>query len=161
MATRLDARQWVSLVTKYSGDGDVPQRDTLVGVSVTLAARLLGVTRSRIHQLLKTKKLFTVDVYDETDRRIGHMVTFRSIEHRRRTALAGRERSSLARYCAADPDVAGGAEAGTLPAVLRRGAAALLRARRSPRQDGALQGEYGHAGARGDQPPLGLGGEGA
>jgi len=58
----------------------------LVGVSVTLAARLLGVSRSRVHQLLKAKKLAAVGVYDEQQIRIGHMVTLASIARRRRTA---------------------------------------------------------------------------
>ncbi len=66
--------------------GATPKRDSLIGVSVTLAARLLGISRSRVHQLLNAKKLAAVDVYDEQRTRIGHMVTLASISHRRRTA---------------------------------------------------------------------------
>jgi hypothetical protein len=60
-------------------------RDNLVGVSVTLAAWLLGVSRARVHQLLNLKKLTAVDVFDEQQARIGHMVTLASIERRRRS----------------------------------------------------------------------------
>ena len=62
-----------------------PKRDRLIGISVTLAARLLGISRARVHQLLRSKKLRAVDVYDERNARIGHMVTLASIERRRRT----------------------------------------------------------------------------
>ena len=82
MAKVLDAQQWANMVVQA---GEAPARDRLVGVSVTLASRLLGVSRSRIHQLLKEKKLAIVDVYDERRTRIGHLVTLASIAHRRRT----------------------------------------------------------------------------
>jgi len=82
MAKTLQARQWVSMVRE---SGVTPRRDSLLGVSVTLAARLLGVSRSRVHQLLNARKLAAVDVYDERRIRIGHMVTLASISHRRRT----------------------------------------------------------------------------
>ena len=76
-------REWVTLLRSPL---DASALINLVGVSVTLAARLLGVSRSRVHQLLKTKKLAAVDVYDEHQIRIGHMVTLASIARRRRTA---------------------------------------------------------------------------
>ena len=79
VAQALHVNDWVSMVKS------TPKRDTLIGVSVTLAARLLGVSRARVHQLLRSKKLRVVDVYDERHTRIGHMVTLASIEHRRRT----------------------------------------------------------------------------
>lgn len=60
-------------------------RDHLLGVSVTLAAHLLGVSRARVHQLLRARKLTAIDVYDDRKARIGHMVTFASIAQRRRT----------------------------------------------------------------------------
>ena len=82
MATQFGIDKWVELVKRHEG---TRKRDHLVGVSVTLAARLLGVTRSRVHQLLKARKLVAVDVFDERCTRIGHMVTLASIEHRRRT----------------------------------------------------------------------------
>ncbi len=82
MARTLDAAEWAARVKQCAG---TPERDRLIGLSVTLAARLLGVTRSRVHQLIKTKKLAVMDVYDETHTRIGHLVTIASIEHRRRT----------------------------------------------------------------------------
>ncbi len=81
MAKALQVRDWVSLVRQFAG---TPQRDTLVGVSITLAARLLGVSRSRVHQLLNARKLSAVDVYDERHVRIGHLVTLASISRRQR-----------------------------------------------------------------------------
>jgi hypothetical protein len=82
MAIKLDARKWAALVKE---GGETRERDRLVGVSLTLAARLLDVSRSRVHQLVKLRKLITVDVFDERQTRIGHMVTLASIAHRRRT----------------------------------------------------------------------------
>jgi hypothetical protein len=82
MARAMQVRQWVAMVREV---GTRPDRDTLIGVSITLAARLLGVSRSRVHQLLKVRKLAAVDVYDEQRTRIGHMVTLASIARRRRT----------------------------------------------------------------------------
>lgn len=72
---------WVQAVRSASTASD---RDHLVGVSVTLAAKLLGVSRSRIHQLVKSSKVSVVDVFDGANR-IGHLVTLASIYHRRRT----------------------------------------------------------------------------
>jgi hypothetical protein len=82
LAKVLQVREWVSLVRQF---GETPKRDRVIGVSATLAARLLGVSRSRVHQLLKARKLLAVDVYDERHTRIGHLVTLASISHRRRT----------------------------------------------------------------------------
>jgi hypothetical protein len=82
MVKALWVDEWVSLVRQA---GTTPKRDSLIGVSVTLAARLLGISRSRVHQLLKTRKLSIVDVYDKRKARIGHFVTLASIAHRRRT----------------------------------------------------------------------------
>ena len=82
MARALYIDEWVSLVTTFA---DTAKRDRLIGVSVTLAARLLGISRARVHQLLRSRKLKTVDVFDERHSRIGHMVTLASIERRRRS----------------------------------------------------------------------------
>jgi hypothetical protein len=82
VAKALDVNDWVSMVKTFA---TTPKRDRLIGVSVTLAARLLGISRARVHQLLRSQKLRAVDVYDERHSRIGHMVTLASIEHRRRT----------------------------------------------------------------------------
>jgi len=87
MSRALDVREWASLVRQFE---TTPKRDSLIGVSVTLAARLLGVSRSRVQQLLKTKKLTVVDAYDERRIRIGHLVTLASIAHRRCTVRARR-----------------------------------------------------------------------
>ena len=82
VAKALHVNDWVSMVKAVA---TTPKRDRLIGVSVTLAARLLGISRARVHQLLRSQKLRAVDVYDESHIRIGHMVTFASIERRRRT----------------------------------------------------------------------------
>jgi hypothetical protein len=81
MVRMFRAPEWTRLVWQSTDGRD---RDKLLGVSVTLAAKLLGVTRSRVHQLVKTRKVSIVDVYD-AGIRIGHLVTLASIEHRRRT----------------------------------------------------------------------------
>jgi hypothetical protein len=81
MAKVLQVREWVSLVRQFGG---TPERDTVMGVSVTLAAWVLGVSRSRVCQLLKGRKLSAVDVYDDRRIRIGHLGTLASIAHRRR-----------------------------------------------------------------------------
>jgi hypothetical protein len=77
-----DVQRWVALIRQYEGK---PERDRLVGVTVKLAARLLGISRSRVHQLLRSRKLVAVNVRDERGARIGHMVSLWSIGHRRRT----------------------------------------------------------------------------
>jgi len=76
------AEQWAARVNTCS---EPQQRDRLLGVSFTLTAKLLGVSRSRVHQLVDSGKLVVVDVFDERVR-IGHLVTFSSIERRRRTS---------------------------------------------------------------------------
>jgi hypothetical protein len=83
MAKVLDAQEWASLVYRSGGTS---QRDSVIGVSVTLAAYLLGVSRSRVQQLLRAEKLAAVDVYDERRVRIGHLITLSSIARRRRAA---------------------------------------------------------------------------
>lgn len=83
MPRALNVCDWVKMVRECD---PTPGRDSILGVSVTLAARLLGISRSRVHQLLRTQKLAAVDVYDERHVRIGHMVTLASIARRRRSA---------------------------------------------------------------------------
>ena len=83
MVRNLQVREWVGLVR----EADVgARRDQLIGVSITLAAHLLGISRARVHQLLRARKLAAIDVYDDRKARIGHMVTLASIAYRRRTA---------------------------------------------------------------------------
>jgi hypothetical protein len=94
MARTLHVNEWVSMVAASAAS---PNRDRLIGVTVTLAGRLLGVSRARVHQLLRAKKLQAVDVYDERRIRIGHMVTLASIEHRRRTVRPRRTQWRSAR----------------------------------------------------------------
>jgi hypothetical protein len=96
MAMALDFEQWVALVKQQ---GETRGRDRLVGVIVTLAARLLDISRSRVHQLLRAKKLTAVDVYDERRTRIGHMVTLavRPVAAIREWQVHGRDMSSAER----------------------------------------------------------------
>jgi len=82
MAHRVEVRRWVARVRKCAS---AAERERFIGVSVTLAARLLYVSRSRVQQLLKAGKLTVIDVLDERRVRIGHLVTIASIERRRRT----------------------------------------------------------------------------
>jgi hypothetical protein len=81
MAKTLAVETWAALVKESAGTG---RRNDFVGVSITLAARLLGVSRSRVHQLVRGKKLNVLDVVDERQARIAHMVTLASIARRQR-----------------------------------------------------------------------------
>jgi hypothetical protein len=71
-----EVSDWVSLVREF---GATPNRDSVIGVSVTHAARLLGVSRSRVHQLLRAKKLAAVDIIRRVVHAYPHVVTFASI----------------------------------------------------------------------------------
>lgn len=82
MMHRYTADHWANCVRLCA---DPKQRDQLLGVSITLAARLLRVSRSRVHQLVNSGKLAVVNVYDG-GARIGHLVTLASIDRRRRTS---------------------------------------------------------------------------
>lgn len=59
------------------------ERDNVTGVPPNLAARLLGVTPSRIFQLIQEEKLDSISVRDESGRRIAHMITLASLDIRR------------------------------------------------------------------------------
>ncbi len=82
MTRTVNAERWAARVRECK---NAVERERFVGVSVTLAARLLGISRSRVQQLVKAGKLSIIDVLDERRVRIGHLVTIASIEHRRRT----------------------------------------------------------------------------
>jgi hypothetical protein len=74
------AKQWRELFHR----SNVRQRDGLIGPPINLAARMLGITRGRIAQLLHEDKLDSVAVIDEhTKVRIAYMITLDSIERRR------------------------------------------------------------------------------
>ena len=96
MAKPYQVEQWVQDITRCTNS---QERDQLVGVSFTLAAELLRVTRSRIHQLAKENKLTVIDVYARKTR-IGHLVTLASIDRRRKTVKPRRTqwRSNRQRY---------------------------------------------------------------
>lgn len=55
----------------------------LHGPPINLAAELLGITRTRVHQLIKEDKLDSVSVYDDFGHRIGHFITQASLDRRR------------------------------------------------------------------------------
>ena len=80
MARVINASQWASLVRQ----SDTAGRDRLLGLSLKLTACVLGITPSRVHQLLKQGKLSAIDVYDEQRQR-SRLVTLESISRRRRT----------------------------------------------------------------------------
>lgn len=83
MAKRyLHADDWAERVSRCTTS---TERDAITGVSLTLTAHLLGVSRCRVHQLVKANKLSVIDVFDGQVR-IGHLVTLASIDHRRKTA---------------------------------------------------------------------------
>ncbi len=82
MQRTVSVSKWAARVRDCA---NAAERERFIGVSMTLAARLLGVSRSRVQQLLKAGKLAVIDVLDERRVRIGHLVTIASIERRRRT----------------------------------------------------------------------------
>ena len=60
------------------------QRDVLTGLPINLAARLLGITRGRIAQLVEEEKLEGIIVRDEiTGARIAYLITLASLDRRR------------------------------------------------------------------------------
>lgn len=58
-------------------------RQELVGPPINLAAEVLGITRTRVHQLITENKLDSVSVYDDFGSRIGHFITQASLDRRR------------------------------------------------------------------------------
>ena len=81
MKKMLPANLWAHAVCSST---TASERDRLIGVTFTLAAKLLDVSRSRVHQLANASKLSVVDVFDG-NARIGHLVTIASIDRRRKT----------------------------------------------------------------------------
>ena len=76
-----NAAQWRELFRRCT----LNQRDRLIGPPINLAARMLGITRGRITQLLKEDKLEAVAVIDEhTKVRIAYTITLESLEQRRK-----------------------------------------------------------------------------
>ena len=60
------------------------QRDALTGLPINLAARLLGISRGRISQLVEEDKLNGIIVRDETtSQRVAYMITLESLDRRR------------------------------------------------------------------------------
>ena len=85
MTRVINASEWASLVRQ----SDTAGRDRLLGLSLKLTACVLGVTPSRVHQLLKQGKLSAIDVYDERRQR-SRLVTLQSIDFRRQTVRSRR-----------------------------------------------------------------------
>ena len=81
MKFRYRADAWCK---RYRGCESARDRLKLVGPPIKLAADVLGVGRTRVHQLIKAGKLDSISVYDEVGHRIGHFVTQASLDRRRR-----------------------------------------------------------------------------
>ena len=59
-------------------------REALIGPPINLAARMLGISRGRIAQLIREDKLDRIVVSDErTQVRIASMISLASLERRR------------------------------------------------------------------------------
>ena len=82
MAKALNVREWVSPVRQFGG---TPKRDTVVGVSITLAAWLLGVSRSRASASERSEAVRGRRVRRTPcqDRSSGHAGLYRSSAARR------------------------------------------------------------------------------
>ena len=81
MQNSYTAQEWRTLFKRCKTR---TEREALMGLPINLAAKLLGIGRSRIHQLLKEEKLDSVSVRDEkTGVRIAHMVTLATLDQRR------------------------------------------------------------------------------
>jgi hypothetical protein len=81
MQRTYSAKQWRALFAQAKSRAE---RDALVGLPMNLAARVLGITRGRIYQLIREGKLNSVVVHDElTGVRIAYMITLESLEQRR------------------------------------------------------------------------------
>ena len=81
MKVTYNAVQWRKLCRQCNTR---QQRDGLTGLPINLAARLLGITRGRISQLVEDDKLNCIVVRDETTgRRIAYMITLESLDRRR------------------------------------------------------------------------------
>ncbi len=75
------ARQWRE---RYKDCSTAEERRKIIGPPINLAAEVLGITRTRVHQLVKEGKLDSISVYDDVGHRIGHFVTQASLDRRRR-----------------------------------------------------------------------------
>jgi hypothetical protein len=81
MQATYNARQWRQLYLQCKTPS---QRDEITGLPINLAARFLGVTRERIRQLVREKKLDSVKVFDEVKgTRIAYLITLDSLDRRR------------------------------------------------------------------------------
>ncbi len=81
MRFRYTADAWC---TRYRRCESASDRLKLIDPPIMLAADVLGVTRIRVHQLIKEGKLDSISVYDDVGHRIGHFVTQASLDRRRR-----------------------------------------------------------------------------
>ena len=75
------AKQWRERFRRCNSPA---QREALIGPPINLAARMLGITRGRIAQLIREDKLDSIVVSDErTQVRIAYMISLASLERRR------------------------------------------------------------------------------
>ncbi len=80
MKIRYSMQEWCR---RYKKARTGKARQELLGPTINLAAEVLGVTRTRVHQLIKEDKLDSISVYDDFGSRIGHFITQTSLERRR------------------------------------------------------------------------------
>ena len=81
MRRKYTATQWRD---RFLQCKTVEERERITGLPINLAAEVLGITRSRVQQLLKEDKLDCLYVHDDdTGRQIGLLVTLSSINRRR------------------------------------------------------------------------------
>jgi hypothetical protein len=75
------ARQWSE---RYKACNTAEERRKILGPPINLAAEVLGITRTRIHQLVKEDKLDSISVYNDARQRIAHFITQASLDRRRK-----------------------------------------------------------------------------
>ncbi len=80
MKASYSPKQWREL---YARCKTHQERGLITGVPPNLAARLLGISPSRIFQLIHEEKLDSISVRDESGRRIANMITLASLDRRR------------------------------------------------------------------------------
>ena len=80
MKIRYSMQEWCK---RYKRARTAKARHELLGPPINLAAEVLGITRTRVHQLITENKLDSVSVYDDFGSRIGHFITQTSLERRR------------------------------------------------------------------------------
>ena len=81
MKYRYSTNEWCQ---RYKQCKTASERLQLLGPPIVLAGEILGIRRTRVHQLIQEGKLDSVSVYDGDDRRVGHFITQTSLDRRRK-----------------------------------------------------------------------------